>query len=119
MLDGDELGAFDVNATDDQVGTDMATVFESMFGKAVTRSLDSTLGVGVEAVEFELSRNHFCHVVTVGSCSCTAYSDVGSEVVDLIAIFGGNNCASSGSCISCDCNTALYHFWLKDEKCIF
>ena len=56
----DELGSFDIDAADDGVDTDVATIAEEVIGEAMAGHLYTALTVGVEPVELQFSLDHLC-----------------------------------------------------------
>ena len=56
----DELGSFDIDAADDGVDTDVATIAEDMVCKAMGGHLNTALAMSVEPVELQFPLDHLC-----------------------------------------------------------
>jgi len=117
----DQLGTLHVYTADDQVSADMAAVIERVRAKTTCCHLHSVFAASVESVHFKLALDHLCinfwlihdltkesswlrrltsNMVTVSCRACTAAEDVGSEVVDLLAVFVTDNGAACCAGIS-------------------
>lgn len=93
-----------VVATHDQIGTQMPPIFMQQAGSRGDIATDSGLSARIEALEFEVRTHEKVDELGVCSRAGSACVDVGSNVVNLFAIFFDDDGASGGSGICSEDN---------------
>lgn len=106
-VDGEEVGAGGVAASDDQVGADMALVPEEVLLEEGHAGDDAGFAAGGERVQLELGGDEGGGELSIGGGTSTGTPDLGGDVVELLAVLVGDDGARGGSGIGCNHDTAV------------
>jgi hypothetical protein len=96
-----QMAAQDVVAAHDEIGSEIALVPVEKTGSGGDVGADSGLPAGVEALQFEVGGHEEVDELGVCSSACPARVDVGSDIVNLLAVLfdddGSSSCPRIGS----------------------
>lgn len=101
-MHGEEVGSCGVDAGYDEVGTDVAFVFEEVLLQERHAGDDTGFTAGTEGVELQLGGDQTGGELCVGSCTGTGAPDVRTDVMQLFAVLVCHDGAGGGTGIGCD-----------------
>lgn len=110
-VDGEEVGARGVAAGDDEVGANVALVAEEVLLEHRHAGDDAGLAACREGVQLELRGDERRRELGVGGRAGAGAPDLGGDVVQLLAVFVGDDWAGCGSCIGS--NLEKRNRWLR------
>lgn len=119
-VDGEEVGTSRIAAGDDEVRADVALVAEEVLLEHRHAGNDAGLAAGGHGVQLELRRDEGGGELGVGGRSSSGTPDLGSDVMELLAVLVGNDGAGRSSCVSGDLRkgrkVSTLRLWLGGGK---
>ena len=97
----------------------ISSIFVEELGSRGDISTHSCLSATIESLQFKIGRHEQVHELSISCCSCTAAVNIGSDIVDLLAVLFYHNRSSCGSGISTKHNTTIELNSHNSGSCLF
>jgi len=87
-VDGKEVGASGITASDDEIGTNVALVSEEVLLEHSHAGNDARFAARGQGVQFEVGGDEGSGKFRVGGCAGASAPDVGGDVMEFFAVLG-------------------------------